>query len=56
MGKQIALNTALYGYNAFVTDSIPESVDKAAEWAKGYMEVLSATAFSVLLVARSCSW
>lgn len=38
MGKQIALNTAQYGYDVYLTDTIPEVVDKVAAWASDYMQ------------------
>lgn len=42
MGQQIAMSAALYGrncgYRVFLCDSFPAAVEKAAKWAKEYLE------------------
>ncbi len=38
MGRQIALNTAIYGYEVSLYDSVPEVMDKVNAWAKEYMD------------------
>ncbi|MEW6661776.1 MAG: 3-hydroxyacyl-CoA dehydrogenase family protein [Bacillota bacterium] len=38
MGSQIALNTALYGYQVSLTDTSPEVLQKARDWAAEYLE------------------
>jgi len=37
MGRQIALNTAIYGYEVCLTDSNPEVCQKVSEWAEEYL-------------------
>ncbi|MDR1874539.1 MAG: 3-hydroxyacyl-CoA dehydrogenase family protein [Synergistaceae bacterium] len=37
MGRQIALNTALYGYEVTLTDSIPEALENASSWKDDYL-------------------
>jgi len=37
MGRQIALNAAIHGFATYVTDSVPEVVDKVAAWAEDYL-------------------
>lgn len=37
MGSQIALHTALYGYQVALTDISPEAMQKAREWAAEYL-------------------
>ncbi|NLW79620.1 MAG: 3-hydroxyacyl-CoA dehydrogenase family protein [Ruminococcaceae bacterium] len=37
MGKQIALNTAQYGYDVKLYDSFPEALDAAGKWAEDYL-------------------
>ena len=34
MGRQIALNCAIHGYDTYLTDSFPAALEKAAAWAK----------------------
>jgi len=38
MGRQIALNTAIHGFNAVLTDVSPEVLEKADFWAREYMD------------------
>jgi len=38
MGRQIALNCALHGYNATVTDSDNKVLESAAKWAQEYVD------------------
>lgn len=38
MGRQIALNTAIHGYEVSLHDSSPEVMDKVNEWAAEYMD------------------
>lgn len=37
MGKQIALNAAIYGYDVNITDSVPAVLDKVKTWANEYL-------------------
>lgn len=37
MGRQIALNACIYGYEAVVYDRIPTVCDSVLEWAEGYL-------------------
>lgn len=37
MGRQIALNTAIYGYEVFLTDNSQEACHKAGEWVHEYL-------------------
>ena len=36
MGRQIALNTAIYPYEVYLTDANPEVLKKVAEWEEEY--------------------
>jgi len=38
MGKQIALNTAIHGYDAYLTDNIEAAVESARVWAEEYIQ------------------
>jgi 3-hydroxybutyryl-CoA dehydrogenase len=38
MGRQIALNTAIHGFEAYLTDNNPDVVDNAAAWAESYLQ------------------
>lgn len=38
MGRQIALNSALYGYDAYVTDTNPAVIDDVKAWAAKYLD------------------
>lgn len=38
MGKQIALNTAIHGYETYLTDSVADAVSAAEKWAKEYLQ------------------
>lgn len=38
MGKQIALNTALYGYEVYLTDSVPAVLDMVENWVSEYLD------------------
>jgi 3-hydroxybutyryl-CoA dehydrogenase len=38
MGRQIALNTAIHGYETYLTDTFAEVLDKVRAWAKEYMD------------------
>lgn len=37
MGRQIALNAAINGFDTYLTDSFPEVLDKVAAWSKEYL-------------------
>ncbi len=37
MGKQIALNNAIHGYDSWLNDSITEVLPKVQEWAEGWL-------------------
>jgi 3-hydroxybutyryl-CoA dehydrogenase len=37
MGRQIALNSAIYGYETYLYDSVPGVADKVRAWAEEYM-------------------
>lgn len=37
MGRQIALNAAINGYNTTLTDNLPQIVDAVAKWAPDYL-------------------
>lgn len=37
MGKQIALNTAVYGYDVWLYDSFPGVLPKVEDWKEGYL-------------------
>jgi len=37
MGRQIALNTAMYGYEVKLTDTVKAVLDNTEEWIKGYL-------------------
>lgn len=38
MGKQIALNCAIFGVETVLTDSFPEALEKAAAWSSEYLD------------------
>jgi len=38
MGRQIALNCAIYGYDTYLTDSFPAVLETVATWAKDYLD------------------
>jgi ornithine cyclodeaminase/alanine dehydrogenase-like protein (mu-crystallin family) len=38
MGRQISLNTAIHGIDAYVTDAIPAVVDNVQAWAEDYIK------------------
>ncbi|CAK7065504.1 MAG: 3-hydroxybutyryl-CoA dehydrogenase [Desulfovibrio sp.] len=38
MGRQIALNTAIHGYETRLTDALPAVLDKVRAWGKEYMD------------------
>lgn len=38
MGRQIALNTAIHGYETYLTDTFAEVLDKVRAWSKEYMD------------------
>ena len=38
MGRQIALNAALHGFDTYLTDAFPAALDKTAVWAQDYLE------------------
>ena len=38
MGRQIALNTALHGYDVYVTDTVPAALEDAQKWAGEYLD------------------
>lgn len=38
MGRQIALNCAIYGLETTLTDSMPGVLESVADWSKGYLE------------------
>lgn len=37
MGRQIALNAAIYGYNVKVTDNVPAALEAVKTWAEDYL-------------------
>ena len=37
MGRQIALNTAIHGYDVYLTDTIPAVLEKVKVWADEYL-------------------
>ena len=37
MGRQIALNTAIYPYEVYLTDNNPEVLKKVADWEEEYL-------------------
>lgn len=39
MGRQIALNTAIYGYKTYITDAKPDILVAVEEWAGDYLQV-----------------
>lgn len=38
MGRQIALNAAIHGFNVYLTDSVPTVIDAVKEWVATYMD------------------
>ena len=38
MGRQIALNNAIYGYDTVLTDSFPAVLESAAQWKQEYLD------------------
>lgn len=38
MGRQIALNAALHGFDVFLTDSVPAALDAVKKWSKEYLD------------------
>lgn len=38
MGRQIALNTAIHGYEVYLTDAFSETLEKVKVWSKEYLE------------------
>ena len=38
MGRQIALNSALFGYEVYITDSVPAALESVSKWLKEYLD------------------